>query len=258
MNTRTRLFVAILAIATCFVPLSAYAQTGVLYVVNDFVGIGTDTPSTPLEISASGAPQNTVIQLSNDGPARFRVTNTLNGETWNIGHRSPAGTGLVYSDVGDAVSEMLLDVDGNLTIAGTLTTAGGTYPDFVFGDDYKLRSVPELASYIEEHGHLPNVATAQEVAAQGGINMSNLQLQLLEKVEELTLYVIDQHQSLDAIRKLTPPEVASQLSAARNEIDDLNERLGQKDQAIEELKRHEAELSNRLARLEAMLAADSR
>lgn len=114
----TAAFVAI--VAACALAAPAFAQ-GTLFVEGDHVGIGTPTPGQPLHIIATGAPGNTVIQIENDGPTRFRVRNGATGETWNVGHQSPSGTGLVYSDVGDAVSEMLIDVSGNLTIAGTLT-----------------------------------------------------------------------------------------------------------------------------------------
>jgi hypothetical protein len=86
-----------------------------------FVGIGTASPTRPLDVIATGAPDNTVLEIENDGAARLRINNSASGEVWNIGHQTPAGSGLVFSDVGDAVSEMLLDVSGNMTIAGTLT-----------------------------------------------------------------------------------------------------------------------------------------
>lgn len=85
------------------------------------VGIGTASPARALHVVDTGAADNTVLEIQNDAAARLRITNTANAETWNIGHQSPGGTGLVLSDVGDAVSEALLDVAGNLTIAGTLT-----------------------------------------------------------------------------------------------------------------------------------------
>jgi len=85
------------------------------------VGIGTASPARKLHVTTTGAADNTVLEIQNDGAARIRITNSANAETWNLGHQSPAGTGLVLSDVGDAVSEMLLDVAGNMTIAGTLT-----------------------------------------------------------------------------------------------------------------------------------------
>lgn len=190
---------AVVVVATFVVAGVALAQTGTLFVEGNNVGIGTATPSQPLHIVTTGAPSNTVLQIENNGPTRFRIGNTSTGETWNVGHQSPSGTGLVYSDVGDAVSEMLIDVDGNLTIAGQLTTAGGTYPDYVFEDGYQLLSLADLDAFIEKNGHLPNVPNAAEVAAHGGVNMSQLQLALLEKVEELTLYTLAQQETIERL-----------------------------------------------------------
>ncbi|MGN6185443.1 MAG: tail fiber domain-containing protein, partial [Thermoanaerobaculia bacterium] len=85
------------------------------------VGLGTASPTRALHVIDTGAADNTVLELQNDGATRIRLNNSANGEVWNIGHQSPAGTGFVLSDVGDSVSEMLLDVSGNMTIAGTLT-----------------------------------------------------------------------------------------------------------------------------------------
>jgi hypothetical protein len=85
------------------------------------VGIGTASPSRALHVIDTGASDNTVLEIQNDAAARIRITNSANAETWNLGHQSPSGSGFVLSDVGDAVSEMLLDVAGNMTIAGTLT-----------------------------------------------------------------------------------------------------------------------------------------
>ena len=85
------------------------------------VGIGTGSPTRALHVVDTGATDNTVLEISNNAAARIRMTNSANAETWNIGHQSPSGTGFVASDVGDAVTEMLLDVSGNMTIAGTLT-----------------------------------------------------------------------------------------------------------------------------------------
>jgi hypothetical protein len=85
------------------------------------VGIGTGSPAYKLNAVATGATDNTVFQIENNGPTRMRIKNTTSGETWNVGHESPSGTGLVFSDTGDGTTEMNLDVSGNMTIAGTLT-----------------------------------------------------------------------------------------------------------------------------------------
>jgi hypothetical protein len=225
MTPRFRLSALVLALA--LIPATAMlAQTDALFIdATGKVGIGTSTPTQPLHVVHPAAPSNTLILVDNGGgPARFRIRNGSTGETWNIGHQSPSGTGLVYSDVGDAVSEMLLDVNGNLTIAGSLTTAGDFYPDYVFGDDYPLMPLSELAAYIDRNGHLPRVPTSDEVSRRGGVNMSELQLLLLEKVEELTLYTLQQQEAM-ARQQQTVAQLAELNRAQQGTIEDLRGRL---------------------------------
>ena len=64
------------------------------------------------------------------------------------------------------------------------------YPDFVFSDKYKLRSLKEVENYIEENNHLPDIPTADDVTE--GIALGEMNTRLLQKIEELTLYVIEQ------------------------------------------------------------------
>ena len=57
-------------------------------------------------------------------------------------------------------------------------------------------SLDELQAFLAENGHLPNVPSAAEIEAAGFINMTELQLKILEKVEELTLYTLEQEQTI--------------------------------------------------------------
>ena len=197
-NMRYVVFTAIVILIAGVAP----AQDA-LHIDNDGeVGIGTNSPTVPLHVVSAAAPSNTVLQVENNGPARFRFKNNSNGITWNVGHVAPAGTGLVFSDVGDSVSELLLDVNGNLTISGTLTAGnpGQTFPDYVFADDYALMPLDELGKFVKENRHLPNVPSADQIAAEGKLNISEFQYRLLEKIEELTLYTVQQQQNIEELR----------------------------------------------------------
>lgn len=68
--------------------------------------------------------------------------------------------------------------------------------DFVFEESYNLRTLDEVEQFINENKHLPDIATAATME-QSGVNMGELQIQLLQKIEELTLYIIDQQKQLD-------------------------------------------------------------
>ncbi len=69
------------------------------------------------------------------------------------------------------------------------------WADYVFKKDYKLNSLEEVEKHIEEKGHLPNIPSAEEIITKG-INVVEMDAKLLEKIEELTLYSIDQNKKL--------------------------------------------------------------
>jgi len=75
-----------------------------------------------------------------------------------------------------------------------------TIPDYVFADTYPLMSIEELSRYIAEHKHLPGIASEKEYQAEGAIKIGELNMQLLEKVEELTLYVIQMQKEINELK----------------------------------------------------------
>ncbi|MCB9234750.1 MAG: hypothetical protein H6581_24065 [Bacteroidia bacterium] len=74
------------------------------------------------------------------------------------------------------------------------------WADYVFEPGYDLAPVEELAAYIRTHGHLPGVPTAEEVA-RDGLDVGEIERILLEKVEELTLYMIDLQKENESMRQ---------------------------------------------------------
>lgn len=69
------------------------------------------------------------------------------------------------------------------------------WADYVFKKDYKLRTLEEVEKHIQEKGHLPNIPSTAEVE-KDGINLGEMDAKLLEKIEELTLYSIEQNKKL--------------------------------------------------------------
>jgi hypothetical protein len=65
-----------------------------------------------------------------------------------------------------------------------------TGADFVFEDDYKLRPLNEVETFIKENNHLPEIPSAAEMTEEG-MKVGELSKTLLQKVEELTLYMIE-------------------------------------------------------------------
>ena len=70
--------------------------------------------------------------------------------------------------------------------------------DYVFDKSYDLRPLSEVQSYIHQNKHLPEIPSAAEMQ-ENGVNMNELQMQLLQKVEELTLYIIQQEQRIQEL-----------------------------------------------------------
>ncbi|WP_421762899.1 hypothetical protein [Ekhidna sp.] len=83
-----------------------------------------------------------------------------------------------------------------LEVNGTIRTKevkveATNWPDYVFEPDYDLRSLEETAAYIKSNKHLPEVPSAKEMEANG-VQLGEMNMLLLKKIEELTLYVIEQ------------------------------------------------------------------
>ena len=74
------------------------------------------------------------------------------------------------------------------------------WPDYVFAPDYCLPSLETVSNHIQEYRHLPDIPSAQELAEKG-INLSEMQAKLLQKIEELTLYVIEQDKSIQELQR---------------------------------------------------------
>lgn len=72
------------------------------------------------------------------------------------------------------------------------------WADYVFAKDYKLMPLQELESYISNNGHLPEVPSTEE-AIQNGIELKEMNILLLKKVEELTLHLIEQNKRIEKL-----------------------------------------------------------
>jgi hypothetical protein len=92
----------------------------------------------------------------------------------------------------------------------------GSFPDYVFKDDYELKSLSEVNSFIESHGHLPNMPSEQEVL-EDGMDVGKVNTVLVEKIEEMTLYAIDQEQKIENLtKKLEKVETILQNLMSKN------------------------------------------
>lgn len=101
--------------------------------------------------------------------------------------------------IGTETPDARLAVNGLIHAKEVLVDLVG-WPDYVFEKNYKLKTLEEVQNFIEINGHLPSVPSAVEVE-ECGVNLGEMNKILLEKVEELTLYMIQMDKELKSLRE---------------------------------------------------------
>ena len=123
---------------------------------------------------------------------------------YNASDNIPVGTHLAVNGkvgVGTLNPDSELTVNGKIHAEEVKVDLSVPGPDYVFKEDYDLKSLEEVQNYIKKHGHLPNIPSAQEMAEEG-IELGEMNMKLLEKIEELTLYTLVQEKELERLKGL--------------------------------------------------------
>jgi len=114
---------------------------------------------------------------------------------------------------GDISASGNLSVEGNITASGNISASGAVYgstfydlgvefgADYVFEPEYVLRTLPEVEEHIEEHQHLPGMPSVDDINGWKQLSIGDRDMKLLEKIEELTLYIIDLHKRIEKLEK---------------------------------------------------------
>lgn len=90
--------------------------------------------------------------------------------------------------------------DGILTERVKVAVHGsGNWADYVFAENYELMPLEHVERYIQEHKHLPNVPSAEQMV-ESGIDVATVDAKLMEKIEELTLYIIDLKKDIEKLK----------------------------------------------------------
>jgi chitodextrinase len=92
-----------------------------------------------------------------------------------------------------------LAVAGNVIAEGVKVELQGNWPDFVFKDGFELLSLEQVKAYITKNGHLPNIPNAEQIQKEG-IDLGAMNAKLLQKIEEMTLYLIEQQSEIEKLR----------------------------------------------------------
>lgn len=99
----------------------------------------------------------------------------------------------------DLASGYKLSVDGKIMCEELRVDMSAGWPDYVFGNEYTLLPIKELDAFIQANGHLPNIPPAKEIQ-EAGLEVGEMQRLMMEKIEELSLYIIEQQKEIDALK----------------------------------------------------------
>ncbi|MCH5718209.1 hypothetical protein [Niabella hibiscisoli] len=196
-----------------------HAQTNSLPTTGN-VGIGTGSPATPLHVVGNmtlegGYAGNASLYTGTGTQELNRYLLLLNSAQQPSASGLKAG-GILVSDAYDFASPGKNDlvVKGNVSIGRSSVASGyqlsvagkaiatemkvqqvNNWPDYVFKPAYRLMPLQEVEQFIQLKGHLPEIAPAKQIEKEG-LELGANQALLLKKIEELTLYIIEQNKEL--------------------------------------------------------------
>lgn len=158
------------------------------------VGIGTTTPQAKLHIQFYNG-QNTSYGLNLTTPTFHTPQNAANSYFLRMqdeGAALPAfivkGNGMV--GIGTNDPQAMLSVNGEI-FSRKVRVSQDNWPDYVFTNRYQLLPLSDLKDFIRKNGHLPDIPTAEKISKDGQ-DLGEMNRLLLQKVEELTLYILQQ------------------------------------------------------------------
>ncbi len=198
------------------------------FIANGNVGIGSTNPQSQLHINkwANSTDFRTARQLiiSGDdwgglgldqlGPAPHKYGLEIG---YHYNYYDPNNRGGRMQSYAYGVSNLMLNPEGGFVGIGTtkpthLLSVNGTIrakevlvdlcenlADYVFSPDYSLMPLPKVEAFVKQNKHLPEIPSAAEVKEKG-LSMGEMQNKLLQKIEELTLYVIEQQKQIEELK----------------------------------------------------------
>ena len=164
------------------------AATPYNFTVTAFDAAGNEgAPSTILSVTTDGS----------SGPGSGSSTSV-----WSEANTTASYDGEVAVGTASVPLGYKMAIDGKLIteeVRVELSSSSGTWPDYVFSENYDLPSLEDIQKHVQEKGHLPNIPSAQEVEANG-VELGEMNRLLLEKIEELTLHVIQLKKEINQLK----------------------------------------------------------
>ena len=205
---------------------SSGGYTDVLHITqigSSKLAIGTSNPLANLHVMGSSSSsdllltpntsvsgENSSIFLAEDDDGDYGMKIEYDGQdnmlyfygydNGNLGpHLTIKRSGGVGINTTTIPSGYKLAVDGKVMCEELRVQNSGSWPDYVFANSYDLMSLQDLESYINKHSHLPGIPSASEIEEDGGFGIGEMSNKLMEKVEELTLYLIDANKRIEQL-----------------------------------------------------------
>lgn len=148
-------------------------------------------------VSVDNASKDFVIEKTSLGSGKL-VINANGGGGWSI-HMTE--NGYFHYGSGLTPSGYPFSSQGKILAPEFVALAVNNWPDYVFDKKYNLMPLADVKRYIDQHSHLPNIPAAAQLE-KDGIALADMSKKLMEKVEELTLYILQQQEQIDELKKL--------------------------------------------------------